>query len=476
MIGTRAIAQERRSFDPMLIALVGIMATGIAFGTVRSPFLVAGLVLGCAVLATAMVAPLALVALMLMVGPVDLSFVTGGFKSLFPELGGLDMNGIRLIGATGGFLVYILFEPRSRGAVLGKLGRPWFVFLAYAAATLAFSLDRIEGARLLLKLMYPFLTFLIVVGVADSRARIRTLVRCILITAAVFTLIINPVLAYQGGYRIDPDGIKRIGGLGSGDSPFSFYLMAVLFITFTRFVLRNRPIYLVFSMILLVWIALTVTRIAALGSLVGLGVIGVLAAYAAGNRKVLIATLAVAIVGGIILTPNVLRRSLGFLPTPMELFQIVRNPVVLYNSINWQGRQLLWAILWAAFISAPIFGLGMGSSAVVIHEAFPNQNVKVAHNEYMRLATDTGLVGVALFAVATITWLVTAIRLCKVEDDFVRELAFPAVAAIIGWGLIAITDNPFDYYGPFTQYAAFLVAAAVAANSLRDEGVMEAAS
>ena len=28
--------------------------------------------------------------------------------------------------------------------------------------------------------------------------------------------------------------------------------------------------------------------------------------------------------------------------------------------------------------------------------------------------------------------------------------------------VIALTDNPFDYYGPFTQYVAFLVGASVA--------------
>ncbi|HUP89496.1 MAG TPA: O-antigen ligase family protein, partial [Longimicrobiales bacterium] len=253
------------------------------------------------------------------------------------------------------------------------------------------------------------------------------------------------------------------GGLGSGDNPFSFYCVAILFITFTRFVLRKRPMYLVFSVILVVWIALTVTRVAALASVVGLGVIGLLATYATGHRKLFFITATVVGVAGLAFAPNVLQRSLGFVPTAHELFQIVRNPVVLYNAINWQGRQLLWAIAWAAFMASPLFGLGMGSSAAVIRESFPDQDVKVVHNEYLRLAVDTGLIGVALFAVSIITWLVAAIRLSRNGDNFVRELAFPAVAGIVAWGLISITDNPFDYYAPFTQYVAFLVAGAVAA-------------
>lgn len=454
---------ERRGFDPVLGFLVGIAAIGIAFGIVRSPFLAAGIVLGAAVLSVALVAPLALVALMLMVGPVDLSFVTGGFKSLFTEMGGLDMNGIRLLGATAGFTVYLMFEDRSRKALVGPLGRYWVFFLLYAAATLVPSLDRMEGARLLLKIAYPLLTFLIVVGVASTRNRIETLLRLTLLTAAAFALIINPILAYKGGYRIDPDGVRRFGGLGSGDNPFAFYCMAVLFIAFTRFLLRGRLIYLAFSAVLMLWIALTVTRIAALASVAGLVVIGFLAAFASGNRRVLGASLAVAVIAGLLLLPNVLVRSLGFVPTPHELFQIVRNPVLLYNSINWQGRQLLWAIAWAGFMAAPLTGLGMGSSAAVIRESFPNQNVKVVHNEYLRLACDTGLIGITLFATAVIAWFVKMIQLSRTGDRFVRELAFPAVACIVGWALVAVTDNPFDYYAPFTQYIAFLVAGAIAA-------------
>lgn len=461
------VALERREFNPTLALLICSVAIGIAFGVVRSPYLVAGAVLGCAVLAVAITAPFALIAVMLMTGPIDLSFITGGFKSLFAEMGGLDMNGIRLIGATVGFLVYLMFEPRARSALSGSAGRLWLVFLLYAAVTLSLSLDRIEGMRLLLKIAYPLLTFLIVVGVATTRERLTLLFRFVLISAAILTLIINPILAAKGGYRIDPDGTRRFGGLGIGDSPFAFYCIAILFIAFSRFVVRRGLGYLALSAVMVTWIALTVTRIAALATVIGVGVIGVMAAYRAANKRIFFATAAVAALAAVFMVPNVLHRSLGFVPTPHEFFQIVRNPVVLYNSINWQGRQLLWAIAWLGFMASPLIGLGMGSSAALIRESFPNQNVKVVHNEYLRLACDTGLIGVALFASAVVVWLVMSLRAAADEDSFVQEIAFAAVAGIVAWGIIAITDNAFDYYAPFTQYVAFLVGATVAAREAR---------
>jgi hypothetical protein len=45
----------------------------------------------------------------------------------------------------------------------------------------------------------------------------------------------------------------------------------------------------------------------------------------------------------------------------------------------------------------------------------------------------------------------------------VREHALPALAATLAWGIIAATDNAFDYYGPFTQFVAFLTGGALVA-------------
>ncbi|MGQ0560341.1 MAG: O-antigen ligase family protein [Gemmatimonadota bacterium] len=442
-------------------ALLCVAILGIAFGTIYTPWVLAGVVLGVAVLAIAMTAPLALVAIMLVIGPIDLSFVTGGFKSLFPELGGLDMNGIRLLGATAGFLTYILFEPRARAAALGPLGRLWLAFLGFAAATLVVSLDPLEGLRLLLKLLYPFLTFLLVIGLCDSRERLYSLTKYTLIAAAVLALIVNPIFVLNGGYRIDPDGAVRLGGLGLGDSPFAFYCTAILMVVFARFLLRIQPRYLLFSLVLVAWIALTQTRIAALAAVLGIIMIGFLFALSSGNPRALISSLVAATLIGVVLLPNVLERSFGFVPTPGELIQIIQNPIMLYESINWQGRQLLWAILWAAFIASPIFGFGLGSSSAVIRETFPNQNVQVAHNEYMRLATDTGVLGVLLFGAALTVWLVAAVRMARNGDRAVREFAFPAAAGIVAWGVISITDNALDYYTNFTQYIGFLAGGAV---------------
>jgi O-antigen ligase len=445
----------------LAVLLLGGIAILTSYGIVQQPGLVTGLVIGAIVLAIAMIAPLALVALMLATGAIDMSFMTGGFKSLFPHLGGLDMNGIRLVGATVGFLVFIFNAPEARRAIVGKHARLYILFLAFAGLTLANSFDPLEGLRLYLKLTYPLLTFLLVVGLCDTPKKLERLMVCTLVAAALVIFVVTPLFSLVGGYEVDYLGFRRIRSVSGHENPFSFYLMILLFIGFTRLVYRKQLRYLVFCIGAGVLIMLTLTRITFLATIVGLMAITLISATAQRQYRALFAGLVVALVVAVPGLPFILDRSLGFVPTPRELFGLISDPVALYQSINWQGRTNLWPVVWTGFMASPIIGLGLGSSTYVIRQHFPTDATSVAHNEYLRLAADTGIIGVLLFATAMIGWLIPMVRYGLMRNAQVAEYAIAAVAGIIGWALIAITDNPFDSYMYFTQYIGLLVAGAV---------------
>jgi O-antigen ligase len=462
--------------DPRMsasLAALALATIAVSFGIVQTPFLMIGVVFGAIVLAVAISAPIALVAVTLMLGGVDLSPMTGGFKALFPEWGGLDMNGIRLVGATVGFTAFILNTPSGRRAILSRLGLPYIIFLTYAFITLVHSFDPLEGLRLHLKLAYPFLTFLLIIGLCDTRQKLEALVKYTLLAAALMIFVVNPLFTLKSGYRIDHEGFRRVRSLGGHENPFSFYLMAILFIAFARLVFRRQLRYLVLCAGAVIWIMMTLTRITFLASLVGILIITLLAAVNQKNYRAVAGGAIVALILAVPGLPFILDRSLGFIPTPGEFFNLITSPIALYESINWQGRTNLWPIVWSGFMAAPIFGLGLGSSGVVISEHFPSEAAKVAHNEYLRLAADTGVVGVALFAVTMVVWLVAMLRASRRPDSRISEYAMPAVAGIIAWAIIAITDNPFDSYMYYTQYVGFLAGATIAMQMIaaKEQGV-----
>ena len=452
--------------SPIAWLLIAATVLATAYGVVQQPWLVTGALCGVIVLAIAISAPIALLAAMLVLGAIDLSFVTGGSKALLTNLGGLDMNGIRLVGATLGFTAFILNAPDARAAIVGKYGRFYVLFLVAASLTLATSFAPLEGLRLLLKLAYPFLTFLLVVGLCDTEDKVEMLTRYTLIAGAVIIFIVNPVFALDGGYRVDPLGFKRIRGIGAHENPFSFYMMVLLFIAFTRLIFRKQKRYLVFCFGAGLWITLTMTRITYLAAIVGLLVITVLAAAGQRQYRALAAGLIVTLIVAVPGLPFILDRSLGYVPTPSELISLISSPQALYESINWQGRTNLWPIVWSGFMASPIVGLGLGSSGVIIQQYFPAEAAGVAHNEYLRLAADTGVVGVGLFAIALLAWLIGTLRATLQRNTKVAEYAVPAVAGLVGWAVVAATDNPIDYYMFYTQYVGFLVGATVVMQSI----------
>jgi O-antigen ligase len=468
-------ALELRPRISMHWVLVLPAAVVLAYMVVRMPAFSAGVLLGSLLLLLVITRPLALVALMLAIGPVNLAFITGGFKSLFPQIGGLDMNGLRLMGVTAGFLLVWFADRRVHRETAGPLGRWYALFLLWAAFSLVTSIATLEGLRLLLKLAYPFFTFVIVAGLVEKEEQLDQLMAWTLGAGMLIIFLVHPLLVLAG---VDPtpDFQLRIGGLGNHENPFSFYLLVLVLIAFARFMVRRQARYLVICAVAAVWILLTVCRITMFALPIGLLAIVLYSAFAHRNYRMAIGGIVVASLIALLLVRPTLQRSLGYVPSPAELVHLVSSPGSLQSSMRWEGRQVLWAIAYNAFRGDPVTGMGLGSSSMVLQESLPGIKGAAVHNEYLRLGVDVGVIGVGLYFIALLSWLVFAARAGWRGTARAYEYAMAAIAVILCWAIIAITDNPFDYYTSFTQYAGFLTAGAVlstrlaAARAVRPQG------
>ena len=437
-----------------------VLALALAgYGLAASPLLAIGGVLGLALIGSTVAWPLVVIGVMLALGPVDVAFLTGGQRSLLPELGGVDMSGIRLIGISLGLGLVVLTRRDLLRSLAGPETRWYVLFLAWGAASLAFSPAPLDGLRLLLKLAYPLLVFVLVAAPERTAEETRRLVDWTLVGAAVI-LLMNPFVLLNGGYAIERGEFLRVAGPGSHFNPFSFYLLVVLLLSLARFRSRGQARYLLLATLSLIWMTLALTRITFLATLVAIGVAAIYAAVVDRSVRALVAMGALGtLVGGLLLV-GVLERTFGYLPTPMQLLSLLANPTALYAAVNWQGREVLWAIMRVTFMQSPVFGSGLGAASDALRVTMGGG---VPHNEYLRLAVDVGLVGCALYFLAVLGWIKAVARSARrIGGDRVgQEVILPALALFAGWAIIAITDNAFDYYGPLTQYVALLSAAAV---------------
>jgi O-antigen ligase len=443
---------------------LAVASIAAAAGFAWDPWLSFGVLLGGTLLGLTLRWPLGVVAAMLAIGPLDLSFLTGGFKTMFQQMGGLDMNGIRLIFVSVGFGLVILTDRRCWAALASLPVRWYLLFLAYAASTLVASPDAIEGARLLMKLAWPLLIFLIVSARGRTHAELDRLVDWLLIGAAVL-IVINPVFIALGDVYIEDSGRVRLMGAGTHQNPFSFAMLVAMLVALVRFASRGQARYLLLAGGAAIWIALSLTRITFLAGAVSLGTVALYSAVVRRDFRAAALGIVAATALTAALAPFILERTFGTIPSLAQFFTLLRDPIALYQEINWSGRELFWAVLVFSWMASPWFGLGLGSSTVVLTAVFPEEMGLVAHNEYIRLGTDTGLVGLTLFAMAMIAWVRVSVRAGLRSDVRTQEMVLPALAIMVAWAVIALTDNAFDYYGPFTQFAGFFVGASVASRS-----------
>jgi O-antigen ligase len=446
-----------------LLAAAVLAASVVAsLGLAHSPFLTMGATVGALLTIFALTKPLALVGLMLVIGPADLSILTGGFKSMFADLGGLDMNGIRLLGMSAALGLVVLADRQVGRQVFSGPAIFYVALVAYCAASLTFSPAPLDGARLLLKIAYPLLVFLVLVGLSPDRPRLDRLMDAVLIGAAVLSLVINPLYLAFGEFEREIGGWIRLRGVGAHQNPFAFYLVAVVLMSFVRFTTRGQARYLVLCAICSAWMVLTITRIAFLAAVVALLAVGMVSAVLTRQTRVLIGAVVVGALIAVPFAPMVLERSLGFVPSAGELVGLLQSPGALITAMDWQGRDVVWAIVFHAWLASPVIGLGLGASSLVLRLHFPGISNPVVHNDYLRLLSEAGVIGVILFTCALATWTVGVLKVAPLQDRTVREYALPAVGCIAALVIIGITDNAFDYYGPFTQYVGFLCGGAFA--------------
>jgi O-antigen ligase len=136
--------------------------------------------------------------------------------------------------------------------------------------------------------------------------------------------------------------------------------------------------------------------------------------------------------GGMVVLPSFIRRSLS-------------GPG---GGIQASGRDVIWPIYARAIEQFPLFGQGIGTYRVLVDpDDVRYLGTLAAHNEYLRLGADIGIVGVVTVVLGHAALLVRAWRLFNQPEQVVMR-AFSLVLAIY-----SLTDNTLIATPAMTLYA-----------------------
>ena len=127
------------------------------------------------------------------------------------------------------------------------------------------------------------------------------------------------------------------------------------------------------------------------------------------------------------------------------------------GGLNFSGRDIIWPYFIEAIEARPLFGFGLGAGKLIVDPEDPTIRLlgsNAAHNEYLRLSVDAGVVGCALIFVSIIAWIWGGTRRAAPADALVLRAALVAVLLHSGF------DNTLIASTAVMQFSFFAAALA----------------
>ena len=419
-------------------------------------------------------------------------------KDLFLDFGGVDPNGIQLSLIIAVGLPILIIQMIREKVRIPAVTYIYVAFLAVAAFSLTYAPSFMMGLRFCFKLIYPiYILFLYLLlekrKEIDLDSVLKLLLYTFTITLALALLLfafginlLEPVVGGDGWYPIVSDEefyFRFLSPFGPYQSALGMMAAITCIISIHALIERKHTALAAAATVLTFTVlVLTFTRISFFSLLL------VATSYLLLKKKYIHAASFVALcIVLVILTPLGSRtfqireitpsaaeadasgntdqdaRSIESEgdATAAEAPESSTSKVLVIPAT---GREKLWPIAWDAFTGRPIFGNGLGATTHLLMEAFPdNLTGHIVHNEYLRIAAETGIVGIVLFLCF---FVAVSIRL------FIQWLrgnntALMALSVLAIYGLTMITDNSLDYYRNAGFFVYLVLAMAIGRQLIR---------
>ncbi|MDE2027515.1 MAG: O-antigen ligase family protein, partial [Candidatus Omnitrophica bacterium] len=332
----------------------------------------------------------------------------------------------------------------------------WVIYLACMLAAVLYSPIKMESVRMWSNYLSYFALFLLPFFIVKDSRDFLFWIK-VLGFSFVLPILLADVDMARGGRYFEDAGM-RIAGTFTHPNILAFYL--VLAFTFFFYLLnsgylKSRPMVglLIRAMMvdILALLVATKTRNAWISIYVGFIIYAVLK-----DRKML--ALLIIVVPLFCCLPPVYQR--------ME--SVLKNKTVgRYQSANsFEWRRQIWESSIPKILQKPVQGYGLGTFKYMSGQFSENKHMG-AHNTYLELAFETGLVGLTSFIVLFLSQLAVFFRnMRSSQDPAAARIWTLMVGYVITYMLICSADNLL-YYLVFNWYVWFFIGLMVVAAQRR---------
>ncbi len=344
-----------------------------------------------------------------------------------------------------------------RAAIAGRLRvrwdswrRPLLLFAAAMLLSMTQATDLTLSIKEVLKLGEWLLTYLLVLSYVDTPARLRRLLLLLVLAALSQGLLgLAQTVAHVGPTSFVRAGALRASGTFDQPNPFAGYLNVTLPLALAG-VITGVPVVGRLTRPAVVILAAALLASGSRGALLALfAAFAVMALIRIPRARALLAA------GGIALFGLVAGAVFGLVPasitdTVLDLFGVSNIDVANPTPQDWPTAERLAHQLAGLRMVAdhPLLGVGIGNYPA----AYPTYQVAAvwtnplghAHNYYINVAAEAGVVGLVAFLVVLISAFVIAARLYRrALDPAARTLALGTLGVLVTVAVHSVFDNIF---------------------------------
>lgn len=133
-------------------------------------------------------------------------------------------------------------------------------------------------------------------------------------------------------------------------------------------------------------------------------------------------------------------------------------------------RASLWRDTWSMALANPLLGVGLGAFGAMFPRYATTQGSALAHNSYLQLASEIGIVGFVLIIFFVGAWLLAVCRSNPGLPGESNAIRIAIVGSVFSAGANAMVESSFSYFGfGISAFALFGIGLLLASDGARPE-------
>jgi O-antigen ligase len=323
-----------------------------------------------------------------------------------------------------------------------KLFLFYAIYLIWLLLSLINSPEQGFGFRVFAKYLFPLLVVLVTTSLPINDAFFFKALRVVFSSALLVNLIVLVPYIIPIGFITVPV-FEPIIWWWPAIIDFNPFAMAVAIILYQ---LTKKKIYLYAIGVFFLLPAIASVRT----GLIGLGITLLAISFFKYKLRALPVFIFIlfGFIGSILFIPNV--RNKMFAGAFKSADEVINSLDVLsFNDIETSGRSAMWEWSLDTFYKDnEIMGAGLGQLQARFYSGnHPFGTLEVIHNDYIQILCDTGQIGLVLYLIIIVSFVVYSFRIYnnKKNRESARNSAFIAGTSLCGIMACAFTDNVINY-------------------------------